>query len=150
MDLIEFISQYGSWAWIVGGLILLAIEIFVPGGVFVWLGAAAIATGLFSFIIPMGWALQWALFGVLTIVGIVLWLKYGRKIINSETDSPFLNKRAKRFFGQKIVLEEAIIQGFGRVKLDDTTWRVAGKDLPKGTIVKVIDADGAILKVEKV
>ncbi len=150
MDLLDYFAQYGSWSWVIFGFILLAIELVVPGGVFVWLGMAAIATGLVSLILPIDFAWQWVLYGVLSLSGVVLWLKFGRKAMNSETDSPFLNKRAERFVGREAVLEEAISQGFGRVKMDDTTWRVSGKDMRKGTRVKIVGHDGVILKVEPV
>jgi len=150
MDLIEFISKYGSWSWIVGGLILLALELMLPGGILIWLGLAAVATGLVTFIIPIGWAMQWAIYGALALISIILWLKYGRKAMNTKTDNPFLNDRAKRFIGREIVLDKAIDQGYGRVKLDDTIWRVSGQDMAKGSMVKITGYEGAVLEVEEI
>jgi membrane protein implicated in regulation of membrane protease activity len=46
------------------------------------------------------------------------------------------------------VLNEPIRDGYGRLSLGDTVWRVAGPDLPAGQKVRVISADGAVLKVE--
>lgn len=148
MDLIALLAEYGPWSWIVGGMVLLAIELVVPGGVFIWLGTAAITTGIVVLIQPIDWPIQWALFGILAIVGIVLWLKFGRKQLEVETDSPFLNRRAARFVGHEAVLEEPINEGIGRLKLDDTMWRISGPDLPVGTRIKVTGFEGAILKVE--
>lgn len=150
MEIFSFLAQYGSWAWVVGGLILLGIELIVPGGIFIWLGGAAIATGLFNFILPMPWAMQWAVFGALSLIAIIIWLKFGRKAMNTKTDTPFLNKRAERFIGREVILEKAIDQGFGRVKLDDTMWRVSGPDLKKGTMVKIVSAKSAVLEVEEI
>jgi membrane protein implicated in regulation of membrane protease activity len=46
------------------------------------------------------------------------------------------------------VLAEPIVNGQGRVRIDDTNWRLTGPDLPAGTRVKVIGTDGgAVLKV---
>ena len=40
---------------------------------------------------------------------------------------------------------------FGKVKVDDSTWKIeCAEDLPKGAKVKVTALDGTILKVEKV
>ncbi|MDP1732593.1 MAG: NfeD family protein, partial [Devosia sp.] len=68
MDIIEFIASYGPWAWIVAGVILLALELVVPGGIVLWLGVAGIITGLASFFQPIGWPLQFLLFGGLSLV----------------------------------------------------------------------------------
>lgn len=150
MEILDFLAQYGAWSWIIGGLILLAVELVVPGGVFIWLGLAGIATGLAVLVFPIDFARQWVLYGVLSLVGIVAWLKFGRKVANTETDSPFLNKRAERFVGREAVLEEPLEQGFGRIKMDDTTWRISGADLPKGARVKIVGHEGVVLKVEAI
>ncbi len=50
--------------------------------------------------------------------------------------------------GEEIVLNEPISDGFGRVPIGDTVWRVAGPDLPAGRKVRIVGHDGAVLKVE--
>jgi hypothetical protein len=47
------------------------------------------------------------------------------------------------------VLEQPIVNGKGKIKVEDSIWRVSGIDMHKGTKVCVIDVDGDILKVEK-
>ena len=148
MDLIALIAGYGAWSWIVAGLVLLALELVVPGGVLVWLGAAALVTGGLSMLLPIYWPLQFVLYGVLALLAIWLWLKSRRG--ETPTDSPYLNNRATRFVGQEAVLSEPIRGGFGRLALDDTTWRVAGPDLEAGQRVRIIKADGPVLTVEAV
>jgi inner membrane protein len=148
MDLIALIAGYGAWSWIVAGLVLLALELVVPGGVLVWLGAAALVTGGLSMLLPIYWPLQFVLYGVLALLAIWLWLKSRRG--ETPTDSPFLNNRATRFVGQEAVLSEPIRGGFGRLALDDTTWRVAGPDLEAGQRVRIVKADGPVLTVEAV
>lgn len=148
MDLIALIAGYGAWSWIVAGLVLLALELVVPGGVLVWLGAAALVTGGLTMVLPIYWPLQFVLYGVLALLAIWLWLKLRRG--EEPTDNPFLNNRASRFVGQEAVLSEPIRGGFGRLALDDTTWRVAGPDLEAGQRVRIVRADGAVLTVEAV
>lgn len=150
MDLIEFVADYGSWAWIIGGLVMLAIELVVSGGVFIWLGGAAIVTGLITLVLAIGWPLQWALFGFIAILGIFIWLRYWRPRQHAETDSPFLNQRAARFVGHETVLNEPIANGDGRINLEDSVWRVVGPDLPAGARVRVSGYEGAVLTVEEV
>lgn len=151
MDLIELVSTYGAWSWIVGGLILLGIELVAPGGVFVWLGAAAVATGLASLIQPLDAPWQWSLFGVLSLVLIGAWLGLvRRRAATIESDRPFLNKRAARIVGQVAELQEAMQDGFGRVTIGDSTWRVKGPDLPAGQKVRVVGFEGTVLQVEAI
>ena len=64
------------------------------------------------------------------------------------TDNPFLNRRADRFIGHEAVIDEPIKDGFGRLALGDTIWRIAGPDLAAGQKVRVVGSDGAVLKVE--
>jgi membrane protein implicated in regulation of membrane protease activity len=149
MDILELIASYGPWAWIVAGVVLLALELVVPGGFFIWMGVAGIVTGLASFFQPIGWPLQFLLFGGLSLVLIVGWLRYS-KGREEPTESPFLNRRAERFIGQEIVLDEPISGGSGRIALDDTMWRIAGPDLPAGQRVRIVRAEGAVLRVEAV
>lgn len=147
MDIVNFIGQYGAWSWLVAGFVLLALELVVPGGFLVWMGAAAIVTGILALLVPaVGWPVQFVIFGVLAVVAIVVWLRI--KPNDEVTDRPFLNRRAERFVGQEVVLNEPIRDGFGRVSLGDTVWRVQGPDLAAGQKVRIIDADGGLLKVE--
>lgn len=148
MQLIAMLASYGPWSWIVAGLVLLGVELVVPGGVFVWLGAAAIVTGLVTLAVPLDWAVQWGLFGVLSIASIALWLGVVRRRFRETSDRPYLNERASRYVGNEAELVEAIAGGNGRIALGDTVWRVTGPDLPVGSRVRVVGTDGAVLKVE--
>jgi membrane protein implicated in regulation of membrane protease activity len=146
MQVLDFIAANGAWSWVVAGLVLLALELVVPGGVLVWLGGAALITGIGALFIDIYWPLQFVIFGVLALVSIWLWLRVrGPGVVS---DRPFLNQRAHRFIGQEAVLDEPIRDGFGRLSLDDTVWRVQGPDLAAGSRVRVVEAQGALLKVE--
>ncbi len=149
MQVIDFIASNGPWAWIVAGLVLLALELVVPGGFLLWMGISGIVTGVVVLFWAIGWPLQWLIFGVLSLVSIALWVRWTRSR-PTPTDRPYLNRRAEHFIGQEAVLEQAIEQGFGRVVLGDTVWRVSGTDLPAGQRVRIIGNEGAVLKVEAV
>jgi membrane protein implicated in regulation of membrane protease activity len=142
----NFFAQLGNWNWFIVGGILLAIEVIVPGTYMLWLGLAAIATGVIGFIFPLSWQLLIVVFAVLAVVSVLI----GRKLqprAEPDSDKPFLNRRADAFVGRVFTLEEPIVSGAGRVRVDDTTWRVTGPDCPAGTKVRVERADGATLLV---
>jgi membrane protein implicated in regulation of membrane protease activity len=147
MDLLNLFVSYGAWSWLIAGLVLLGLELLLPGGVFVWLGVAAILTALARFAFVFDWPEQVGVFGVLGIAAIVFWLRIVRSR-GSLSDRPLLNRRAERFVGHEAVLDEPITDGYGRVPLGDTVWRVAGPDLPAGRRIRIVGHDGAVLKVE--
>ena len=65
-----------------------------------------------------------------------------------ESDQPLLNQRGARYVGRQFSLSEAIINGQGKIKVEDSIWKVHGKDLPEGAQVRVTGVDGTILMVE--
>jgi membrane protein implicated in regulation of membrane protease activity len=146
MQLFDLIVEYGAWSWLIIGLILLGLELALPGGVFVWLGIAGVVTALISFIVPMDWPHQIGVFGVLGIMSLLFWLRVVRTR-GSDSDRPLLNRRAERHVGEEIVLNEPITDGFGRVPIGDTLWRVAGPDLPAGRRIRIVGHDGPVLRV---
>lgn len=149
MGLVDFVAANGHWSWIVAGLVLLALELFLPGGILLWMGISGIVTGLLTMVQPMAWPLQWLIFGGLSLASIAVWLRLMRdRPVTS--DRPFLNRRGDSLVGQEAVLEQAIVMGFGRVVLGDTVWRVAGPDLPLGQRVRIVGSAGAVLNVEPI
>lgn len=152
MDIIDFIGRYGGWSWIVFGIVLLALELAAPGVFLIWLGAAAVVTGLAVLVSAIDWPLQWGLFGVLSLVFVGGWVGYQRRREGeaSTPESPMLNRRTARYLGREVVLAEAISEGIGRVNIEDSIWQVSGPELPAGTAVRIVGAQGSVLVVEPV
>jgi membrane protein implicated in regulation of membrane protease activity len=144
--IVEFLRNLGIWNWFIAGVILLALEIFVPGNVFVWFGIAAIVTGAVAWFGDFGWQVDFIVFVVLAVVLALA----GRRLFARDSEpgeQPFLNDRTQRIVGGIYVLASPIIDGKGRIRIDDTQWRVTGPDVPSGTRVKVVSADGSVLTV---
>ena len=147
--LVGIIEMLGGWAWWVLGLILLGIEVIVPGFFFLWFGIAAILIGVSALLIDWPWQLQVLGFVVLSVIAALV----GRRFAGNpeiDTADPHLNLRASRLQGRTFVLSEPIVEGSGRVRIDDTVWQVRGPDAPAGARVVVTGADGAVLTVDGV
>ena len=136
----------GPWGWfIIAGLLMIG-ELAAPGTYLIWLGIAAGVTGGIAFAIDLHWQMQAVLFAVLALLAVLA----GRRVASrteGATDQPFLNRRADALVGRSFVLDEPIHGGAGRVRIDDSVWRVEGEDRPAGSVVVVERIDGAILKV---
>jgi hypothetical protein len=137
------------WAWLTIGVLLCAAEIVAPGFFLVWLGVAAIATGVLAFLLPIGVPMQLGIFAVLAFIalyGARRWLKANP----IESTDPLLNQRGGRLVGEVLTLVTAIENGRGRAKVGDGEWPVRGPDAAEGTRVRVVSADGGVLVVEAV
>jgi len=142
------LNFFGPWTWFIIGVVLLLFELVAAGVFFIWLGAAAIVTGLIDLIVPMVWQMELAVFAGLAVVFVVIGRPIVMKRINLETDQPNLNKRNQNFIGQRYQLDEPVTGGRGTLKINDTLWRIRGKDSPQGTWVKITAVDGMELVVE--
>lgn len=143
--LLDFRPDY--WHWWILGVILLALEAFVPGFIFLWMGISAGVVGAIVLLAPaLDWKVQTVIFAVLSIATVALWRAYMKRR-PQRTDQPLLNRRAEQYVGRFVTLSEPIVNGVGKVRMDDSTWRVHGPDCLTGTVVEVTRADGAVLVV---
>ncbi|MFK8250035.1 NfeD family protein [Ancylobacter terrae] len=139
-------TQFGAWSWFIIAGVLLVGELAMPGAYLIWLGIAAAATGLLAWMLAPLWQLQLVGFAALALIAVVV----GRLIApkpDAASDRPFLNRRAAGLVGRSFVLDEPITGGVGRVRIDDTVWRIEGPDLVAGARVVIERADGATLTV---
>ena len=84
-------------------------------------------TGLVTMIAPsLPWQAQFVLFGVLAIASVV-GARYYFKRNPIETTNSTLNKRGAQYIGRTFSLEEAIVNGFGKVRVGDSVWRAEGR-----------------------
>ena len=144
-----FLEQAEFWHWWVAGIAFIVIEALVPGALFLWMGVAAGVVGLVVLIFPdLDWQYQLLLFALFAVVSAFGWRAYQRRH-PTKTDRPTLNRRGEQYVGRTFDLTAAIVNGQGKIHVDDSTWKVEGDDLPAGAKVKVTGADGTLLKVER-
>ena len=138
------------WYWWVFALILLVLEMLTPGYFFMWMAISGFITGAMVLLSPaISTNLQFLIYSVLSVVTIIAWKFYGKKHL-IESDHPLLNKRGSQYIGRIFSLYEPIINGQGKVKVDDSIWKVHGKDCPINSRVKVTAVRGTVFDVEKI
>jgi hypothetical protein len=142
----DFVLNF--WHWLVLGLLLMLVELALPSTYFLWMGLAALVVGVLFWLIPsMSFDIQTILFAVLSVSAIILGKRYLKQhpILS---DRPMLNVRGAQNIGRIATLHEPIINGVGKVHLDDTLWKVFGSDLPINTRVRIVAVEGISLRVE--
>ncbi|KAB7631426.1 MULTISPECIES: NfeD family protein [Stenotrophomonas] len=136
-------------AWGALALVLFAAEALAPGAFMLWIGIGAAAVFVLVAVfadIPLLW--QVVAFVVLSVVSIQCYRRWGRSH-DRQSDQPLLNRRAEQLIGRVVLLDQGIVAGKGRAKIDDAFWVVAGPDLPAGSPVRVVAVEGMTLKVQQ-
>ncbi len=136
-----------GWLWAIGGVVLLIAEILAPGFFLLFIGAAAIATGVFALLFGLGTAAQLALFALYATLAVLAGRKfYARPAIAG--DDPFLNDRGARMIGKSVMVVEAIDAQGGRVRVGDSEWSARGGPAAAGERVRITAVEGNCLIIE--
>lgn len=147
--LISLFEPYQFWL-ILGGILML-IELLGTSGYMLWSSLSAFVIGLITWLTPISWYLAWIFFTLLAITIMILWWYWLKQKAKTNQDSLLLTQPFNELIGKQYDLIEPIHNGFGRIKIGDSSWRVQSDiDLPVGTIVKVIAIESNTLKVSPV
>lgn len=147
--MLDWFASFGSWGWIVLGLVLVGAEMLAPGVFLLWLGLAALLTGAVVGLTALAWQGAWLIFAGLAVACVLI----GRVVTRHRSDEPDtasgLNDRGRQLIGKVFRLEATMTGGEGRIRVGDSSWRVTGPELLAGTEIRVVRVDGATLVVEK-
>lgn len=147
---------FSPFIWLAVGILIMGMEILVPGFVLFWFGIGGVVTSLLVFIkiIPEQNAVaQWVSFFLTSLLFLSLWHfyagKYFKKDLTDETGDPTLQNLTGRVV--KPVMpgvpgEVELYSGFHGIK----KWKAeANEVLEEGVEVRVLEAKGIKLVVEK-
>ena len=148
MFVLAILQDLGPYTWFIVGALFLIAEVILPGVNLIWFGAAATATGLVQLGIPLHWQGQMVAF-----LGFAALLVLGVRILTQRgplRPEALVNRGPASMVGRELALAEPIVNGTGRALYGDGTWRVAGRDQPAGTRVRVIGIEASTLLVEPI
>ena len=137
-----------AWFWLIGGVVLLMAELIAPGFFLMFVGAAAIITGVLAIALPINLAIQLGAFAGLAIAIARIG---GRKAYASRydhTSDPSLNNPVHRLLGRVVIVVEPVDGNGGRVRVGDSVWPARGGPASVGERVRIVDVEGNCLKVE--
>jgi len=144
----QLVPVLGLWVWFVAAGVLLLLELMLPGVFFIWLAIAAALTGIADIVHDVSWQGELLMFALLSVVAVIL----GRRVYKGRAmepkDNPHLNRRQLGYIGRSFTLAQPIVNGRGRLTIEDTVWEVEGADIPAGTRVKVTAVNDMTLVVE--
>ena len=148
-SMLTFLGSLGAWNWFILAVALFTLETIVPGVHFLWFGIAAVVVGIIGLLAGIAWPWQLIGFALVSLLT-VFWVRRYAAPEVAASDQPDLNVRGAQYLGRTVAVEEAIVGGRGKVRVGDTVWPASGQDVAAGARVKIVGADGTVLKVARV
>jgi membrane protein implicated in regulation of membrane protease activity len=145
----NFFQFTPGWLWMIGGVLLLIAEIIAPGFFLIFIGVAAIATGLFTLLFNLGIVPELALFVVYAILAVMAGRRFYANHVEVPSDAR-LNDPARRLVGKVVTVVTPIDEHGGRVRLGDGEWSARGGPAAVGDRVRITGVDGNCLNVEAI
>lgn len=135
--------------WLSLGGLLLAAELLGASGYLLWSGIAAALVGLLTWVLPLPWEWQGLCFAVLTMVAAWLWWRWLSRRQQSDPQNSSLNQRGQQMVGMHATVLEPMSNGYSRVRIGDSTWRITSTALLSvGDDVVITHVEGITLRVE--
>ena len=130
--------------WLVFGLALIIVELFLWSMFLLWIGASAITISIVFYLYPeVSWGLQVPSFILLSAVSTFLAKKYFPvKTVDDE-----LSINAKSHIGKEctvVSIENSIV----KVSLGESLWFAKGCEMSVGQKVQIVDVDSSTFIVE--
>ncbi len=149
-DFFSSLDGASAWWWIAFAIALGAVEMLTFTYFLIWIALAALAVGLTMVVVPLGGQEQVVAFAVLSILFTVAGRFAVKKMRQTPSDTPGLNRRSEKLIGRKGKALADFENDEGLVVIDDVRWRarLAIGAIKKGESLVVIDADGMQLICE--
>jgi len=130
--------------WLVLGLSLIILELFLWTVFLLWIGASAITVSIFFYLMPdTSWPIQLLIFVALSLTSTSLAKRYYPvKTVDDE-----LHEKAKTFIGKECKVSY-IEDGIIKVQIGKSLWFARGTGLSVGQAVKIVGVDDSTFIVE--
>lgn len=138
--------------WIITGILLCVIELFVPGLIIFFFGIGALVTGLICMIVDVPPGLQIILFVAISLMSLILLRKKFTQIFQGKMSDISPNEMEDEFVGKRGIVVKAInLNKPGKVDFRGTTW-IAESDslIEEDEPVEIISKKNITLTVKKI
>ena len=135
-----------GWLWAIGGILLLIAEVIAPGFFLLFVGAAAVLTGVFTLLFDLSLGPQLVLFAVYSTLAVMLGKRFYAQP-NAAHDNLKLNDPGLRLVGKSVLVTEPVDEHGGRVKVGDSEWSARGGPAAAGERVTITGVEGNCLTV---
>lgn len=141
-----------QFVWIIVGLAIMCMELFMPGFILVFFGLGAVLTGLLVWVLPIGVNTQLIAFAALSIVLLVSFRRSAQGyFLGRVSGSNPAGLPVDTPVGETAIVTEDIVPNSpkGKVEFHGTAWNADADELIKtGTRVTIVERHDLTLKVK--
>lgn len=126
--------------WFTIGIILIILEMLLPGMFLMWFGISALFVGLITLIISMSINAELILFAITSVLSVIAVIVIMRKVSpnTQSTVTHNLNQaRGSELIGMTFTLDSKVTNHEGKINIGDTTWLIKGPDADAGTQIEI-------------
>jgi len=147
------ISVIEVWQWIVLGIALCVVEIFIASFTILWFGLGAFVVAALSALYPLALSVQLAIWAIATTGLAVAWFRYFKPRMRDKTKAGISREAAVGQIGTVVKVSTEHARGLVRFTvplLGEGEWPyICESPLTAGDRCRVIDVLGNALLVEK-
>jgi len=125
--------------WMIVGVVLLILELVSMTFFLLWIGVAALITGVAAIVVPTAWV-QWLVFALASVALLIATRPLARSIHGRVTQP----SNVDAIIGQRALVIEAIdpLKNTGRVRVGSDEWRARAEQ------AIAVDAEAEVISVE--
>ena len=134
--------------WFTLGIILIILEMLLPGMFLMWFGASALIVGVITLIIPMSMNAELVLFAITSVLSVIAVIVIMRRVSpnTQSTVTHNLNQaRGSEFIGMTFTLDSKVVNNEGKLNIGDTVWLIKGPDAESGTHIEITHVENNAL-----
>lgn len=145
--------QIEIWQWLVLGIALCVVEIFIPSFTLLWFGLAAFFVALIAAIAPLSLTAELCIWAIATAIFAIAWFKYFKPRMRDKTKAGISREAAVGQIGTVVKVTSEQVRGHVRFAvplLGEEDWPyICETELAVGDRCRVKDVLGNTLLVEK-
>ena len=136
------------WHWLIFAAVLAGIELTSMSMYLIGPAIAAGIVAILKFMMPeLGFAVSLTIFAALTVM-LTFAARSLIKRIPEGSDKPALNQRGRQYIGREFTLKDPVVDGKGRIKIEDGGWIIRGANAEAGKKIKITGVEGTALSFE--
>lgn len=134
--------------WFTIGIMLIIIEMILPGMFLMWFGISSIIVGIIAVMIPIEINTALILFSVISVLLVIVVILVMRKVAPSSqsTVTHNLNQaRGSELIGATFTLDSDVMNNSGKLNIGDSIWLIKGPNAIAGTHISITSIENNTL-----